>query len=250
MDFVGNKTMTQPIAILQGLILQHSPHRGIETVTYILEGMVNHRDSLGNSGEIGPGDVQWMTSGSGILHEEMPRRGNNRAIYGFQLWVNLPSTLKMSRPRYQEVNSSNIPVLTKGNTTIKIVAGEVEGIKGPVSEIAANPLYIDVNLAPGAEFTQEVPLGHTVVAYVFDGSGIFENNSENNTPIYATKMVQFGDGHHVWAQASPNSSFRFLLLAAVPFKEPIVPYGPFVMNTMDEIQQAISELRNGTFIKQ
>src|SRR5512137_1157412 len=135
------------------------PHRGIETVTYILEGSVNHRDSLGNSGMIGPGDVQWMTSGRGILHEEMPRRGANGEIYGFQLWVNLPAALKMSQPRYQEVSAEKIPSAEKDGVTVRVVAGEVFGVKGPVTEIAANPVYIDVSLAPGAEFIQEVPWG-------------------------------------------------------------------------------------------
>jgi quercetin 2,3-dioxygenase len=228
------------------------PHRGIETVTYILEGSVNHRDSLGNSGMIGPGDVQWMTSGRGILHEEMPKRGANGVIYGFQLWVNLPAALKMSQPRYQEVSAKNIPSVEKDGATVRVVAGEVFGIKGPVTEIAANPLYIDITLAPGAEFVQEVSPGHTAVAYVFEGSGAFESGeagSGESTTVSAVKMVQFEDGDHIQAQAKPDSSFRFMLMAGAPFKEPIAPYGPFVMNTMDEIQQALSDLRNGTFVQ-
>jgi quercetin 2,3-dioxygenase len=228
------------------------PHRGIETVTYILEGSVNHRDSLGNSGMIGPGDVQWMTSGRGILHEEMPRRGPNGAIYGFQLWVNLPAALKMSPPRYQEVSAENIPSVERDGVTVRVVAGEVFGVKGPVKEIAANPVYIDVTLAPGAEFVQEVPPGHTAVAYVFEGSGMFENGeagSGESTVVSAVRMVQFEDGDHVRARAKPDSSFRFMLMAGAPFKEPIVPYGPFVMNTVQEIQQALVDLRNGTFVQ-
>lgn len=226
------------------------PHRGIETVTYILEGFVNHRDSLGNSGKIGPGDVQWMTSGRGILHEEMPRRGPSGVINGFQLWVNLPATLKMSQPRYQEVNATSIPKVTNENLTVRVIAGNVLGIKGPVTEIAADPIYIDVTLAPGAEFIQDVPPGHTAVAYVFEGSGAFGTNPENSISVSAVKMLQFDDGDYIWAQAKADSPMRFMLIAGAPFKEPIVPYGPFVMNTMEEIQQTLMELRNGTFIKQ
>ena len=148
------------------------PHRGIETVTYILDGSVNHRDSLGNAGVIGPGDVQWMTSGRGILHEEMPKRSENSGdIYGFQLWVNLPAAQKMSQPRYQEVTSSTIPVIEKDGATIRLVAGELDGIRGPVTEIAASPLYMDVKLAPGSRFIYPIPSGHTVLAYVFEGAG-------------------------------------------------------------------------------
>jgi quercetin 2,3-dioxygenase len=228
------------------------PHRGIETVTYILEGSVNHRDSLGNSGMIGPGDVQWMTSGRGILHEEMPRRGANGEIYGFQLWVNLPAALKMSQPRYQEVSAEKIPSVEKDGVTVRVVAGEVFGVKGPVTEIAANPIYIDLTLSPGAEFIQEVPSGHTAVAYVFEGSGVFENEeagSGESTLISAVKMVQFEDGDHIRARAKSDSPFRFMLMAGAPFKEPIVPYGPFVMNTVEEIQQALTDLRSGTFVQ-
>jgi redox-sensitive bicupin YhaK (pirin superfamily) len=221
------------------------PHRGIETVTYILEGSVKHRDSLGNSGTIGPGDVQWMTSGGGILHEEMPRRGLNDRIDGFQLWVNLPASQKMSRPRYQEVNASSIPSVEKNGAMVRVVAGEVFGVKGPVTEIAAQPVYIDVTLAPGAEFIQATPFGHTAVAYVFEGAGTFGSES-----ISAVKMVQFDEGDSICAQASPDTSFRFMLIAGAPFKEPIVPYGPFVMNTIEEIQQALVDLRNGTFVRQ
>jgi quercetin 2,3-dioxygenase len=228
------------------------PHRGIETVTYIMEGSVNHRDSLGNSGTIGPGDVQWMTSGRGILHEEMPRRGEKGIIDGFQLWVNLPAALKMSQPRYQEVSASKIPCVENDGVTVRMVAGEVFGVKGPVAEIAANPLYIDVTLAPGKEFEQEIPFEHTAVAYVFEGSGTFENGEKGSgasTPVSAVRMVQFEEGDSIRAQANPDSPFRFMLMAGAPFGEPIVPYGPFVMNTVAEIQQALIDLRNGTFVQ-
>jgi len=226
------------------------PHRGIETVSYILEGSVNHRDSLGNSGTIGPGDVQWMTSGRGILHEEMPRRGSNGIINGFQLWVNLPAALKMSQPRYQEVNASTIPSVTKDGATVRVVAGEVFGAKGPVTDIAANPLYIDVTLAPGTEFVQDIPRGHTAVAYVFEGSGTFGDEPENALLVSSVKMLQFDDGDYIQVRSKPDSPVRFMLMAGAPFLEPIVPYGPFVMNTVGEIQQALLDLRNGTFAEQ
>jgi hypothetical protein len=220
------------------------PHRGIETVTYILEGSVKHRDSLGNQGVIGPGDVQWMTSGRGILHEEMPRRGQKGEINGFQLWVNLPASQKMSTPRYQEVNSTTIPVIEHDRAKIRVVAGEVYGRSGPVTEIAAKPVYIDVDVAPGAEFRQIVPIGHSVIAYVFEGNGSFGTDES----VTSVKMVQFEDGDHIIARASNDSNFRFMLIAGAPFKEPIVPYGPFVMNTVEEIQQTLNDLRNGTFV--
>jgi redox-sensitive bicupin YhaK (pirin superfamily) len=180
----------------------------------------------------------------------MPRRGPSGVINGFQLWVNLPAALKMSQPRYQEVNSTTIPQVVREKITVRVVAGEVFGVKGPVTEIAANPIYMDVTLEPGAEFIQDVPQGHTAVAYVFEGSGVFGANPEDAVPVSAVKMVQFEDGDHIWAQAKPDSALRFMLMAGAPFKEPIAPYGPFVMNTMDEIKQTIMELRNGTFIKE
>lgn len=219
------------------------PHRGIETVTYMLEGSTQHRDSLGNSGVIGPGDVQWMTSGRGILHEEMPRRGPSGNIYGFQLWVNLPARLKMTAPRYQEVIAPTIPVYDEGGIKLRVVAGSAEGITGPVSEIAASPLYLEVELAPGAEFAQPIPDNHTALAYVFEGEGVFGDQS-----IAAVRMVQFNEGPEIRVRTE-NRGVRFTLMAGLPFKEPIAPYGPFVMNTRAEIEQTLAELRNGTFIR-
>jgi quercetin 2,3-dioxygenase len=226
------------------------PHRGIETVTYMLEGTVNHRDSLGNAGLIGPGDVQWMTSGRGILHEEMPRRSAQGNIFGFQLWVNLPAARKMDTPRYQEVSSATIPVARREGAAIRVVAGEVDGICGPVTEIAARPLYMDVQLEPGARFTHPIPAGHTTVAYIYHGEGEF-GLGENGlgTLIEATRMAVFGDGEALSVQAAPAAQVHFMLIAGAPFHEPIVPYGPFVMNTVEEIQQALDDLRNGTFVK-
>ncbi len=222
------------------------PHRGIETVTYMLDGSVSHRDSLGNAGVIGPGDVQWMTSGRGILHEEMPRRGDSGNIYGFQLWVNLPAAQKMSQPRYQEVNASAIPLIERDGAKVRLVAGEWGGIRGPVTEIAAAPLYMDVNLNPGATFIYPIPSGHTVLAYVFEGAGEFSGQS-----VESVCMAVFnddGDAIEVKTDAA-GRGVRFMLMAGAPFKEPIAPYGPFVMNTADEIRQAIADLRNGVFVQ-
>jgi quercetin 2,3-dioxygenase len=230
---------------IEGPILgfPYHPHRGIETVTYMLEGSTHHRDSLGNEGTINAGDVQWMTSGRGILHEEMPRRGESGNIYGFQLWVNLPSKLKMIAPRYQEVNAATIPTYEKDGVKIRVVAGHANGVVGPVTEIAASPLYLDVELAPDTEFIQPVPSGHTALAYVFEGEGVFSDQT-----VEAVHLVKFDDGDSIRVKTE-NKSVRFMLMAGQPFKEPIAPYGPFVMNTMEEIQQTLVELRNGTFIK-
>jgi len=225
------------------------PHRGIETVTYMLEGSVHHRDSLGNSGLIGAGDVQWMTSGSGIMHEEMPRRGPQGNVYGFQLWVNLPSALKMSQPRYQEVTAESIPTVQKYKTTVRIVAGEFDGVAGPVTEIAADPVYLDIELESRAEFIQPIPDGHTTVAYVFEGAGLFGLDEEGQgQSVEAVRMVEFNNGDHLRVSTPPDTAVRFILIAGAKHREPIVPYGPFVMNTEAEIQQAFQDLRNGTFV--
>ena len=219
------------------------PHRGIETVTYMLEGSVRHRDSLDNKGEITSGDVQWMTSGRGILHEEMPQRGPDGNIYGFQLWVNLPARMKMSEPRYQEVSDLTIPAVEKDGAKIRLVAGTIDGISGPVTKIAAAPLYMDVQLAPDMEWSLPTPEGHTVVAYVFEGEGVFSDET-----VSSVMMIKYEDGDHIHVKTE-NSPVRFMLMAGAPFKEPIVPYGPFVMNTEEEIYQALADLRAGTFVK-
>jgi hypothetical protein len=219
------------------------PHRGIETVTYMLEGVVNHRDSLGNSGAIQEGDVQWMTSGRGILHEEMPRRGPTGNIYGFQLWVNLPAALKMGEPRYQEISAPTIPTTPIPGGKVRVVAGTVHGVNGPVTEIAAQPVYLEVQLDPQAEFTQAISPGHTALAYVFEGEGMFGGEL-----VTATRMLVFGDGDHIQVKTQ-DATLRFMLIAGAPIKEPIVPYGPFVMNTVEEIQQTLQDLRSGNFAK-
>lgn len=225
------------------------PHRGIETVTYMLEGNVRHRDSLGNSGIIGPGDVQWMTSGRGIMHEEMPKRGPSGVINGFQLWVNLPAVEKMSQPRYQEISTQIIPVVKKQGVKVRLVSGQFDGVNGPVKEISAQPLYLDVSLEPGREFEIPVNQGHFALAYVFEGEGFFGVVDSNKGELVdAIHMVVFDDGNHLVIKGSKQSSVRFMLMVGRPFRESIVPYGPFVMNTEAEIQQAFEDLRDGTFV--
>jgi redox-sensitive bicupin YhaK (pirin superfamily) len=225
------------------------PHRGIETVTYMLEGNVRHRDSLGNAGVIGPGDVQWMTSGRGILHEEMPRRGPSGLIIGFQLWVNLPAAQKMSQPRYQEINADNIPKIEENGAKVRVVAGEYHGVTGPVTEIAARPLYLDVALEGGAQIRLSLAAGHFALAYVFEGEGLFGESGQSGEFVQAVRMLVLGEGDSLDVQAGRGSGVRFMLMAGAPIREPIFPYGPFVINTKEEIQQALLDLRNGTFVQ-
>jgi quercetin 2,3-dioxygenase len=225
------------------------PHRGIETITYMLDGSVAHRDSLGNSGVIGAGDVQWMTAGSGILHEEMPKVGPRR-LDGFQVWVNLPAKLKMTRPRYQDVPASRIPeVVRPDGARIRVVTGEVDGVAGPVREIFAGPTYLDVALPPGGRFEQPVPRGHTALLYVFQGEvTVGGARPSPGAAIQATHLAVLKDGDVVRVHAGPAPA-RFLLLSAQPLHEPYARWGPFVMNTEEEVRQALQELRDGTFIK-
>lgn len=226
------------------------PHRGIETVTYMLEGQTRHRDSLGNMGIIGPGDVQWMTSGRGIMHEEMPKRGPSGMVNGFQLWVNLPAAEKMGHPRYQEVTQDTIPTVEAYGVRVRVVAGTYKGVSGPVTEIAAKPMYMDVTLAPDNEFILTVPMGHTTVCYLFEGAAQFDGKQEQDELVRAVSMIVFGDGDTIHVRSSVKSQARFMLMAGAPFEEPIFPYGPFVMNTKEEIMQALADLRNGTFVEQ
>lgn len=224
------------------------PHRGIETVTYMLTGEVHHRDTLGNTGSIGAGDVQWMTAGGGILHEEMPQvrpEGNG----GFQLWVNLPARLKMTQPRYQDVPSREIPkVIAEDGAKIRVIAGNVGGADGAITGIAANPTYLDVCIPPSRSFTQPVPRGHTAFAYVFEGKGAFvEDDKGRQQWIASTKLVVWEDGDLVKI-VTGEEAVRLLLISAKPLGESIARYGPFVMNTQDEIKQALSDLKQGTFI--
>ena len=223
------------------------PHRGIETVTYMLAGLVHHRDSMGNSGNIGAGDVQWMTAGRGILHEEMPQPRQGE-MAGFQLWVNLPAKLKMTQPRYQEIASDLIPEINRDEAKIRVIAGTVDGVRGPVTEIAADPTYLDVSIPPNGSFSQPIGRGHSALAYVFEGQGTFGITDEGDGEIVShPKLVVFGDGDDVRVRAT-KESVRFLLISGQPLYEPIARHGPFVMNTREEIQQALRDLRNGTFV--
>jgi redox-sensitive bicupin YhaK (pirin superfamily) len=225
------------------------PHRGIETVTYMINGKVDHKDSIGNAGTIGSGDIQWMTAGGGIMHEEMPQPSSGEMV-GFQLWVNLPTRLKMTTPRYQDINSNQIPEINrKDGVKIRVIAGEVDGVRGAVSEINADPVYLDVLVPLNGSFFHPVEKGHTVFAYVFEGRGFFgtdEITSENT--VSQPGLVIFGDGDYIQAGAG-NEPVRFLLVSGKPLNEPIARYGPFVMNTREEIQQALDDLKNGTFVR-
>jgi redox-sensitive bicupin YhaK (pirin superfamily) len=227
------------------------PHRGIETVTYMLEGNVRHRDSLGNTGVIGPGAVQWMTSGRGILHEELPKRGPSGRVNGFQLWVNLPAALKMSPPRYQEFTAGEIVEVQQPSLKTRLVAGNFADQTGLTTDIAAQPLYMDVTLEPDSEFHHDIPSEHTTIAYVFEGEGLFGvDDSGSGEFVPAVRMVVLGDGDSLRVQTGANKHVRFMLIAGKPFHEPIVPYGPFVMNTEAEIRQVFEDIRNGTFAKE
>jgi redox-sensitive bicupin YhaK (pirin superfamily) len=223
------------------------PHRGIETITYILEGNVEHGDSLGNSGVIGPGDVQWMTAGSGIIHQEMPKGDTVGRMGGFQLWANLPAAQKMMEPRYRDVKSSQIPLVTlKGGVSVRVICGEVEGIKGPVRDIITDPEYLDVSLPAGAEFRHPVKVDHTLLAYVIEGQAYFD--PEKKARAANGELAQFESGEQVVVFASDEPA-RFLLLSGKPIGEPVAWYGPIVMNSQRELEIAFEEYRNGTFIK-
>jgi redox-sensitive bicupin YhaK (pirin superfamily) len=224
------------------------PHRGIETVTYILAGVVDHKDSIGNAGSISAGDVQWMTSGRGIMHEEMPKPQNGK-MDGFQLWVNLPARLKMIKPRYQEILSDRIPEVNRADgTKIRVIAGTVDDARGPVTEIVADPTYLDIMLPSGSAFSHSIERGHSAIAYVFEGEGIFGiTEADKGKVISYPKLMVFDDGDLIKVQTT-NRPVRFLLISGKPLYEPIARWGPFVMNTQEEIQQALEDLRNGTFV--
>lgn len=240
------------------------PHRGIETITYVLAGTVEHGDSIGNSGVISPGDVQWMTAGSGIIHQEMPKGDNDDRMYGFQLWANLPAKLKMTEPRYQGIISTEIPRVTEDDgTEIRIVCGEFRGTKGTVDGIAANPVYLDITLPAGKQKTFPMESQSQGFAYVFEGSGKFcniatplavptESDKWWNTDPHAEEdnrtLVLFDEGDEISVQ-SGKDGIRFLLVSGRPLHEPVAWYGPIVMNTQEQLQQAFEELRQGTFLK-
>jgi redox-sensitive bicupin YhaK (pirin superfamily) len=223
------------------------PHRGIETVTYMLSGRVTHKDTLGNAGTIGPGDVQWMTAGRGIMHEEMPQV-RPEGIAGFQLWVNLPAKRKMTAPRYQNILSAEVPEINKGDgARVRLIAGEVEGTAGPVSGIAANPIYMDVTVPPHSRFKQTIDSGNTAFAYVFQGDGRFSAADGTEKTIQSPKLVVLSAGDYVEV-ATADEATRFLLVSGRPLGEPVARYGPFVMNSRQEIEQALEDLRHGTFV--
>jgi redox-sensitive bicupin YhaK (pirin superfamily) len=209
-------------------------------------GAVRHKDTLGNSGEIGAGDVQWMTAGRGILHEEMPQV-RPEGIAGFQLWVNLPARLKMTAPCYQEINAAEIPEATRDGSRVRVIAGEVDGVRGPVAGIAVNPTYLDVTVSPQSSFVQSVPSGESAFSYVFEGAGRFGGRDQE--VIAATRLVVWGDGDAVEVHTE-ESPVRFLLVSGRPLNEPVARYGPFVMNTREEIEQTLRELQQGTFAAQ
>ena len=241
------------------------PHRGIETITYVLAGTVEHGDSLGNRGRLGAGDVQWMTAGSGILHQEMPQGNAKGQMHGFQLWANLPSRLKMTAPRYQDVKSKDIPEITDDDgTSVRVIVGSFWGKTGPVDGIAADPQYLDIFVPAGVRKTFRIDTYRRAFAYVFEGSGRFADVSRPHGVLLEKEvmgeevnirdlsgdrtLIRFGTGDEVTVQAGDNG-IRFLLISGAPLEEPVAWHGPIVMNTQDELRQAMADLRNGTFIK-
>ena len=227
------------------------PHRGIETVTYMMDGLIEHGDSMDNSGIIGPGDVQWMTAGSGIVHQEMPRAGKDgRKMGGFQLWVNLPKHSKMMGPRYQEVKASTIPEVdpAKG-VKVRVIAGAVCGTLGPVTGILAEPLYFDVSLGSKRSFEIPVTEGHTVLVYVFEGEAYFGPEREKDMQAVAAGSVAVMTGGDIVEAHTKGKPSRFLFLSGKPLNEPVAWWGPIVMNTEEELELAFEEYRKGTFIK-
>ena len=257
-DFRGD----DPADYLQGF--PWHPHRGIETITYVLAGEVEHGDSMGNKGVITPGDVQWMTAGSGIIHQEMPQGDEKGRMYGFQLWANLPASHKMMEPRYRDVKRAQIPEVSLAQgVKVKIICGRVNGTTGPVQDIVTAPEYLDVSVPAGAEFHHPIRRGHTAFAYVFEGEGYFdpERDAYAHEVIGANyfdfdrrcvcgdrTIVYYGDGDEV-AVFAPTRPVRFLLISGLPISEPVAWYGPIVMNTQKELQQAFKEYQEGTFIK-
>jgi quercetin 2,3-dioxygenase len=240
------------------------PHRGMETITYVLRGEVEHQDSLGHRGVISPGDVQWMTAGSGIIHQEMPKGDASGGMYGFQLWANLPAKDKMMEPRYRGIASADMPeVSDPGGATLRIVAGTANGVTGPVRDVVTHPEYLDVRLPAGKTFVRAVPRGHTVFAYVIGGKGVFNQETdpyayeaegenyfdqERDRLIADRHLVLFGEGDTV-VVAAEEEPVRFLLISGQPIGEPIAWRGPIVMNTQEELHVAFDELDKGTFIK-
>ncbi len=242
------------------------PHRGIETITYVLAGSVEHGDSLGNQGKLGAGDVQWMTAGSGILHQEMPQGDRQGRMHGFQLWANLPSALKMSKPRYQDIKAAEVPEIADDDgTRVRVVCGDFWGRRGPVEGVAADPRYLDISVPPGRRKMLPVETDRHAFADVFEGGGPFreashpfgvltEKTDRGNETLIRERtgnrsLVLFDRGDEVTVQAG-DEGIRFLLVSGKPIEEPVAWYGPIVMNTQAELEKAFAELRDGTFIKQ
>jgi len=240
------------------------PHRGIETITYMHFGKAEHGDSMGNKGIIQAGDVQWMTAGSGIIHQEMPKGQEDGLMWGFQLWANLPASHKMMEPRYRDVKKDTIPEITVDNATkIKIICGDVKGTKGPVKDIMIDPEYLDITVQPKAAFRHKVKPGHTVFAYVIEGAGYFDERRDpyayeveganyfdlnRECLINNENLIIFDDGNEV-SVSTEDKQVRFLLISGKPIGEPVAWYGPIVMNTQEELRIAFEEYREGTFIK-
>ncbi|MDR3476718.1 MAG: pirin family protein [Gammaproteobacteria bacterium] len=240
------------------------PHRGMETITYVLDGDVEHGDSMGNKGHITAGDIQWMTAGSGVIHQEMPKGNHKGQMLGFQLWANLPAKSKMMDPRYREVKHKEIPIITTPEgAKIRIICGEINGVKGPVQDIVTNPEYLDVEIPAGKSFTHTVNSAHTVFAYVIDGEAFFDqaripfahdaagvNYFDMKPPCSCIDgtLVLFGEGSNIVVNTD-KSAVRFLLISGQPIKEPIAWYGPIVMNTHEELRVAFNEFQQGNFIK-
>jgi hypothetical protein len=241
LDFFGSENPTDYIAGFPW-----HPHRGIETVTYMLEGSVEHGDSMGNAGTIHTGDVQWMTAGSGIVHQEMPK-ADKGFMHGFQLWVNLPATHKMMAPRYQEIKAKEIPVLKEENDVIvKVIAGEIKGITGPVKDIIADPVYFDISVPENTVYSLKVNPDYTVFAFIFEGEGFFDESPDK--PIKKGQLVKLIDGDQVKVTTTGHKT-RFILVSGKPLNEPVAWRGPIVMNTDEELDVAFRDYRNGTFIK-
>ena len=241
------------------------PHRGIETITYVLAGSVDHGDSLGNVGTLRGGDVQWMTAGRGILHQEMPKGNAKGQMHGFQLWANLPGSLKMTAPRYQDVKGRDIPeIMDDDGTVVKVIVGSFWGKTGPVDGIAADPQYLDIYVPPGTRKVFRIDTYRRAFAYIFEGSGSFRDASRPRGVLLEKEvrgqelnirdlsgdrtLIQFGTGDEVTVQAG-DDGIRFLLISGAPIQEPVAWHGPIVMNTQAEVQQAMADLRNGTYIK-
>jgi len=270
----GDTSSTDPFLLLDDFRGDHPrdylkgfpwhPHRGIETITYILEGTVEHGDSMGNSGTIGAGDAQWMTAGSGIIHQEMPKPGQGGRMGGFQLWANLPASRKMMDPRYRDIKSADVPVVeSAGGVRTRVLCGEVDGTRGPVRDVVIEPEYLDVTIPPGGRFEHPTPAGHAVFAYLFEGRALFCDQKnpfsyeaegagyfdlQRSPWVQSEHLVLLDDGDGLVVSTEEQAA-RFLLVSGKPLREPVAWYGPIVMNTQEELRVAFEEYQNGTFIK-